>query len=133
MKKLKVYILSRNESLYSTKRLVEEATAKGWEVRVIDYLACSIEIIKGELKINYHGEELPLPDAIIPRIGASRTFYGTAMVRHLEIMGAFSVAGNLAIARSRDKLRSLQILSKHSVDMPRTVFASNKSLSLIHI
>lgn len=127
MKKLKIYILSRNESLYSTQRLVEEATAKGWDVRVIDYLACSIEIIKGELKINYRGEELPVPYAIIPRIGASRTFYGTAMVRHLEIMGAFSVAGNLAIARSRDKLRSLQILSKHSVDMPRTVFASNKS------
>ena len=122
---MKVYVLSRNESLYSTKRLIEAGVAKGWEVRVIDYLKCSIEIMKGELKVNYKGEELPVPDAIIPRIGASRTFYGTAMVRHFEMMGAFSTSGNLAIKRSRDKLRSLQVLSKFDVDMPRTVFSSN--------
>jgi ribosomal protein S6--L-glutamate ligase len=79
--------------------------------------------MKGELKINYLGKELPTPDAIIPRIGASRTFYGTAMVRHFEMMDVFSVSGNLAIARSRDKLRSLQVLSKFGVDMPKTVFA----------
>ncbi len=124
---MRVYILSRNENLYSTKRLVEAGEQKGWEIRVIDYLKCSIEIMKGELKINYKGEELPIPDAIIPRIGASRTFYGTAMVRHFEMMDVFSVTGSLAIKRSRDKLRSLQILSKHDVDMPKTVFASNKS------
>ena len=88
---------------------------------------CTIEIIKDELAVIYKGELLPVPDAIIPRIGASRTFFGTAMVRHFEIMGAFSVAGNLAIARSRDKLRSLQVLSKQGVDMPKTVFASNKA------
>ncbi len=122
-----VYILSRNSKLYSTKRLVEAGEAKGWHVRVIDYLMCSIEIMKGELTIIYKGEILPAPDAIIPRIGASRTFYGTAMVRHFEMMNSFSVAGNLAIARSRDKLRSLQILSKAGVDMPKTVFASNKA------
>lgn len=124
---MRVYVLSRNKELYSTKRLVEAAEEKGWEVRVIDYLKCSIEIAKGELKINYLGEKLPAPDAIIPRIGASRTFYGTAMVRHFEMMDVFSTSGNLAIARSRDKLRSLQILSKYGVDMPKTVFASNKS------
>ncbi len=124
---MRVYILSRNESLYSTKRLVEAAEQKGWEVKVIDYLKCSIEIMKGELKINYKGEMLPVPDAIIPRIGASRTFYGTAMVRHFEMMDVFATSGSLAIARSRDKLRSLQILSKHGVDMPKTIFASNKS------
>jgi len=124
---LRVYVLSRDKSLYSTKRLVEEAEAKGWEVRVIDYLKCTIEIMKGELVINYLGQVLPTPDAIIPRIGASRTFYGTAMVRHFEMMEVFSTSGNLAIARSRDKLRSLQVLSKNSVDMPKTVFASNKS------
>ncbi len=124
---MRVYILSRNKELYSTRRLVEAGVAKGWEVRVIDYLKCSIEISKGHLMINYLGKELPAPDAIIPRIGASRTFYGTAMVRHFEMMESFSVAGNLAIARSRDKLRSLQILSKNGVDMPKTVFASNKS------
>ncbi len=124
---MKVYILSRNESLYSTKRLVEAGEAKGWDIRVLDYLKFSVEIMKNELKIHYNGEALPVPDAIIPRIGASRTFYGTAMVRHLEVMDAFSTAGSLAISRSRDKLRSLQILSKYGVDMPRTVFASNKS------
>ncbi len=124
---MRVYILSRNAKLYSTKRLVEAAEAKGWEVKVIDYLKCSIEIMKGELKVNYQGKELPTPDAIIPRIGASRTFYGTAMVRHFEMMDVFSTSGNLAIKRSRDKLRSLQVLSKFDVDMPKTVFASNKS------
>lgn len=122
-----IYILSRNTNLYSTKRLVEAAEQKGWQVEVIDYLKCTIEIMKGELLINYLGKVLPTPDAIIPRIGASRTFYGTAMVRHFEMMDVFSTSGNLAIARSRDKLRSLQVLSKNSVDMPKTIFASNKS------
>ncbi len=122
-----LYILSRNPELYSTKRLLEAGVAKGWNVRVIDYLMCSVEIMKGELAVVYDGEFLPVPDAIIPRIGASRTFFGTAMVRHFEIMGAFSIAGNLAIARSRDKLRSMQVLSRQGVDMPRTVFASNKA------
>lgn len=124
---MKVYVLSRNENLYSTRRLIEAGVAKGWDILVIDYLKCSIEIMKGELKVNYKGKELPVPDAIIPRIGASRTFYGAAMVRHFEMMGAFSTTGNLALTRSRDKLRSLQVLSKYDVDMPRTVFASNKS------
>ncbi|PLY08476.1 MAG: 30S ribosomal protein S6--L-glutamate ligase [Arcobacter sp.] len=122
-----VYILSRNKNLYSTARLVEAAKEKNWDVQVIDYLKCTIEIMKGELVINYLGKVLPTPDAIIPRIGASRTFYGTAMVRHFEMMDVFSTSGNLAIARSRDKLRSLQVLSKNDVDMPKTVFASNKS------
>lgn len=124
-----IYILSQDETLYSTKRLVEAAKMRSWDVRVIDFLKCSIEIMKGDLKINYLGEQLPIPDAIIPRIGASRTFYGTAMVRHFEMMDVFCVSGSLAIKRSRDKLRSLQILSKHGIDMPKTVFASNKSNS----
>ncbi|RXJ81802.1 30S ribosomal protein S6--L-glutamate ligase [Arcobacter sp. F2176] len=124
---MRVYILSRNKELYSTRRLVEAAQAKNWEVKVIDYLKCTIEIMKGELIINYLGKVLPTPDAIIPRIGASRTFYGAAMVRHFEMMDVFSTSGNLAITRSRDKLRSLQVLSKNDVDMPKTVFASNKS------
>lgn len=124
---MRVYILSRSERLYSTKRLVEAGEAKGWNVRVIDYLKCAIEIMKGELQINYLGEKLPVPDAIIPRIGASRTFYGTAMVRHFEMMEVFTVTGSLAIQRSRDKLRSLQIFSRHDIDMPKTIFASNKS------
>ncbi|MBF7070765.1 30S ribosomal protein S6--L-glutamate ligase [Aliarcobacter butzleri] len=124
---MRIYILSRNENLYSTKRLVQEATAKGWEVKVIDYLKCTIEIMKGELLVNYEGKLLPIPDAIIPRIGASKTFYGAAMVRHFEMQDVFSTTGNLALTRSRDKLRSLQVLSRNDVDLPRTVFASNKS------
>ncbi len=124
---MKVYILSRNAKLYSTRRLVEAGKARGWEMRVIDYLKCSIEIMKGELQINYMGERLDVPDAIIPRIGASRTFYGTAMVRHFEMMDVFTVTGSLAIKRSRDKLRSLQIFSRKDIDMPKTIFASNKS------
>jgi ribosomal protein S6--L-glutamate ligase len=124
---MKIYVLSRNKELYSTRRLVEEATKKGWDVKVIDYLKCTIEIMKGELVVNYQGKVLPIPDAIIPRIGASRTFYGAAMVRHFEMLDVFSTTGNLALTRSRDKLRSLQVLSKNDVDMPRTVFASNKS------
>ena len=122
-----VYILSRNENLYSTKRLVEAGIQRGWKIEVIDFLKCSIEIMKGELYINYKGKSLAKPDAIIPRIGASRTFYGTAIVRHFEVMDVFSTSGSLAINRSRDKLRSLQVLSKRGVDMPKTVFASNKS------
>ncbi|MBN2896191.1 MAG: 30S ribosomal protein S6--L-glutamate ligase [Campylobacterales bacterium] len=124
---MKLYILSGNEKLYSTRRLLEAAKERGWKVRVLDYLKCSIEIMKGDLKINYEGEQLKSPDAVIPRIGASRTFYGTAIVRHFEMMNAFTTAGSLAISRSRDKLRSLQILSKHGVDMPKTVYASNRS------
>ncbi|EQB39353.1 ribosomal protein S6 modification protein [Sulfurimonas hongkongensis] len=124
---MRVYILSRNRNLYSTQRLVEAAELKGWEVRVIDYLKCSIEIMKGQLNINYLGSQLPVPDAIIPRIGASRTFYGAAMIRHFEMMDVFTTSGSLAVTRSRDKLRSLQILSKQGVDMPKTIFASNKS------
>ncbi len=124
---MRVYILSRNKNLYSTDRLVQAAQQRGWEVRVIDYLKCTIEIMKGELIVNYLGKVLPTPDAIIPRIGASRTFYGAAMVRHFEMMEVFSTSGNLAITRSRDKLRSLQVLSRYGVDMPKTVFASNKS------
>ncbi len=124
---MKIYILSRNESLYSTQSLVAAAKKRGWDVRVIDYMECTMEIMKNELKIIYHGEELEAPDAIIPRIGASRTFFGTAIVRHFEMMNVFSTAGSLAIKRSRDKLRSLQILSNRGIDMPKTVFASNKS------
>ncbi len=122
-----IYILSRNENLYSTRRLVEAGTARGWTMEVIDYLQLSIEIMKNELRINYRGKSLRVPDAIIPRIGTSRTNFGTAIVRHFEMMNVFTVAGSLAIRRSRDKLRALQILSRHGVDMPRTVFASNNA------
>ena len=121
-----IYILSRNRNLYSTKRLVEEVEAMGWECRVLDYLKCTLDIVKGKRVINYNGKTLDRPDAIIPRIGASRTFFGNAVIRQFESMGVFSTTSSLSLSRSRDKLRSIQILSRN-VDIPKTVFASNKS------
>lgn len=121
-----IYILSRNKNLYSTKRLVEEVEAMGWECRVLDYLKCTLDIVKGKRVINYNGKTLDKPDAIIPRIGASRTFFGNAVIRQFESMGVFSTTSSLSLSRSRDKLRSIQILSRN-VDIPKTVFASNKS------
>ncbi len=121
-----IYILSRNRNLYSTKRLVEEVEAMGWECRVLDYLKCTLDIVKGRRVINYNGKTLDRPDAIIPRIGASRTFFGNAVIRQFESMGVFSTTSSLSLSRSRDKLRSIQILSRN-VDIPKTVFASNKS------
>lgn len=124
---MKLAILSRNDTLYSTKRLYEEALARGWDACVYDYLKFTVEIMKDELFINYNGKKIIKPDAIIPRIGASRTFFGAAMVRHFEMLDVFCANGSLAISRSRDKLRALQILSKRGVDMPKTIFASNQS------
>jgi len=124
---MRLAILSRNEALYSTRRLMEESRAKGWETHVYDYLKFTVEIMKDELFINHEGSKIPKPDAIIPRIGASRTFFGAAMVRHFEMLDTFCANGSLAISRSRDKLRALQILSKRGIDMPKTVFASNQS------
>ncbi|NLC28229.1 MAG: 30S ribosomal protein S6--L-glutamate ligase [Campylobacteraceae bacterium] len=124
---MKLAILSRNENLYSTRRLVEESKARGWDTNVYDYLKFTVEIMKDELLINYNGKKIAKPDAVIPRIGASRTFFGTAMVRHFEMWESFCANGSLSISRSRDKLRALQILSKRGIDMPKTVFASNQS------
>lgn len=124
---MKLGILSRNEMLYSTSRLVEEAKNKGWEVKVYDFLKFSVEIMKDELVMHYDGKKMPQLDAVIPRIGASRTFFGTAMVRHFQAMDIYCINGSLAISRSRDKLRALQILSKRGVDMPKTIFAANQS------
>ena len=120
-----VYILSRNKELYSTKNWWR-STKQGLGSKNYWLFKCTIEIMKNELVVNYEGEILKVPDAIIPRIGASKTF-GAAMVRHFEMQNVFSTTGNLALTRSRDKLRSLQVLSKNGVDLPRTVFASNKS------
>ena len=123
-----VYVLSRNKKLYSTRRLVEEIENNGWECKVIDYLKCTMTIVKGKRVINYDGEILKKPDAIIPRIGASRTYYGNIVIRQFETMGVFSTTSSLGLSKSRDKLRCVQHLSKN-VDIPKTVFASNKSCS----
>ena len=121
---MKIAILSRNQNLYSTKRLKEAGEARGHEVDIIDTLHCYMDITKSRPTVRYHGEELPYYDALIPRIGASITFYGTAVVRQFEVMGTFAVNESVSISRSRDKLRSLQLLSRKDVGLPRTGFAS---------
>lgn len=119
---MKIAILSRNELLYSTRRLVEAAQARGHEVEVVDYLRCYMNITS-DPTIHYQGQILPQYDAIIPRIGAKRTFYGTAMVRQFETCGIYSVNSSIAINRSRDKLRTQQLLSRRGIAMPATGFA----------
>lgn len=120
---MKIAILSRKNSLYSTKRLVEAAKARGHEADTIDTLRCYMNITSVRPSIHYKGEELKTYDAVIPRIGASVTFYGAAVVRQLEMMGVFCVNDSVAITRSRDKLRSLQVLSKKGIGLPVTGFA----------
>lgn len=121
---MKIVILSRNQKLYSTKRLVEAATSKGHEALVVDHLKCTIEIERKMPKIYYNGTYLDDIDAVIPRIGASVTFYGTAVVRQFEMMNVFTAIESQALVRSRDKLRSLQVLSRAGVGLPRTVFTN---------
>jgi len=121
---MKIVVLSRNEKLYSTRRLMEAIEARGHEGRIIDHLKCDIVMEEKGPSMFYKGEELKNIDAVIPRIGASVTFYGTAVVRQFEMMKVFSVLDSLAITRSRDKLRSLQILSRSGVRMPKTAFTN---------
>lgn len=121
---MKIAILSRNENLYSTRRLKEAGEAMGHQVDVIDTLHCYMDITSSRPTVRYHGSELPKYDAVIPRIGASVTFYGTAVVRQFEMMGTFSINESVAISRSRDKLRSLQLLSRKGIGLPRTGFAN---------
>lgn len=121
---MKVAILSRNSKLYSTRRLKEAGEALGHEVDVIDTLHCYMDITSSRSSVRYHGKELPMYDAIIPRIGSSVTFYGTAVARQFEMMGTFNINESVAISRSRDKLRSLQLLSRKGIGLPRTGFAN---------
>lgn len=121
---MKIAVLSRNEQLYSTRRLVEAIRERGHEGVVIDHLKCDIIMDNKGPSIVYKGEMLLDIDAVIPRIGASVTFYGTAVVRQFEMMNVFSAVDSLAITRSRDKLRSLQILSRSGVQMPKTAFTN---------
>ncbi len=120
---MKIAILSRNKNLYSTRRLVEACEQRGHEVRVIDTLRCYMNINSEKPEIHYRGDNLEGFDAVIPRIGASITFYGTAVLRQFEMMGVFPANESVAITRSRDKLRSLQLLSRRGVGMPITGFA----------
>lgn len=124
---MKIGILSRKEGLYSTRRLKEAAIARGHEVEVIDTLRCYMNISSKNPEVHYGGRVLDDFDAVIPRIGSKITFYGTAVVRQFEMMGVFSLNESVAISRSRDKLRSLQLLSRKGVGMPQTGFASSPS------
>jgi ribosomal protein S6--L-glutamate ligase len=120
---VKIAILSRNRKLYSTRRLVEAAEAAGHEVQVLDVLRCYMNIASMRPSIHYKGESLTGFDAVIPRIGASVTFYGTAVLRQFEMMGVYPLNESVAVTRSRDKLRSLQLLSRKGIGLPVTCFA----------
>ena len=119
---MKLAILSRNSGLYSTQRLREAALLRGHEVAIVDYLRCYMEISARKPKILFRGEEVR-PDAVVPRIGATYTFYGAAVVLQFEMAGVFTLNDSQAISRSRDKLRSLQLLSRAGVGLPTTSFA----------
>ncbi len=120
---MKIAILSRNPKLYSTRRMVEAGTERGHDMHVIDPLRCYMTIASQRPTIHYKGEELLGVDAIIPRIGASITFYGTAVARQFEMMGVYNVNESVAISRSRDKLRSMQLLARKGIGLPVTGFA----------
>ena len=120
---MKIAILSRNSKLYSTRRLVEAAEARGHEVDVLDVLRCYMNITSMKPEVHYKGENLTGYDAVIPRIGASVTFYGTAVLRQFEMMNVYPLNESVAISRSRDKLRALQLLSRRGIGLPVTGFA----------
>ena len=119
---MKIAILSRNASLYSTSRLVDAARSRGHSVRVLDPLRCYMRISSNGFDMHYKGRPLSGFDAVIPRIGSSITFYGTAVLRQFEMMGVYTPNSSDAVLRSRDKLRSLQLLARQGIDLPMTVF-----------
>ena len=118
-----IAILSRNASLYSTRRLVEAAEERGHEVQVLDTLQCTIHLGASGPEVHLHGKKVEGIDAVIPRIGASVTFYGLAVVRQFEAMGVYCLNGSVGITRSRDKLRAHQLLAKAGIGLPVTAFA----------
>ena len=122
---MRIAILSRNAKLYSTRRLVEAVEQRGHDVVVLDHLKCYMDIASHNPAVHYRGAELDYFDAVIPRIGASVTFYGSAVVRQFEMMGTYCLNESVAITRSRDKLRSLQILARAGIGLPVTAFANS--------
>ena len=121
---MKIIVLSRNPNLYSTKRLIEAGEKRKHEMIVVDHTKCDLIIEKKKPQIYYKGKPLTDVDAVIPRIGASVTFYGTAVVRQFEMMKVFTATESQALVRSRDKLRSLQILSRAGLGLPKTAFTN---------
>lgn len=124
---MRITILSNGPGNYSTKRLKEVALSRGHEVKVVKYRECYASIEQNNPTVSYHGEDLARFDAIIPRIASYMTKYGTAIVRQLEMQGVYSLSSSIAINRSRDKLRSLQLLAKVGVGIPKTVFSRNSA------
>jgi len=124
---MKIALLCRNAELYSHKRLIEAAQERGHRIDVINHLRCYIDIASGDPEIHYKGESLKGYDAVIPRIGASVTFFGTAVLRQFEMMGVYPVNESVGISRSRDKLRSMQLLAREGIGLPVTVFAHRTS------
>ncbi len=122
---MQILLLSRNPKLYSSRRLLEAAKERGHEARAVDYLRCYMSITSSKPDVIYQGKSLAEVDAVIPRIGASQTFYGTAAVRQFEMAKVYSLNESQAITRSRDKLRSLQILSRRGIGLPITGFANS--------
>ncbi len=121
---MRIAILSRNKNLYSTRRLIEAAKEHGHEPVVVDFLRCYMNIASHNPTIHYHGKELQGIQAVIPRIGASVSFYGAAVVRQFEMMGIYTLNKSLGITRARDKLHSLQLLSSKGIGLPITGFAN---------
>ena len=122
---MKIVVLSRKRDLYSTRRLVEAAQQRGHEIDVVDHIKCYMDIASHRPSVHYKGNQLPAYDAVIPRIGASVTAYGTAVLRQFEMMGTYALNESVAITRSRDKLRSLQILARAGIGLPLTGFANS--------
>ena len=122
-------MLARNAELYSHRRLVEAAQARGHEINVVDTLRCYMNITSHRPELRYGGEKIEGYDAVIPRIGASVTFYGTAVLRQLEMMGVYPLNESVAIGRSRDKLRSMQLLARDGIGLPVTAFAHDTKMT----
>lgn len=121
---MRIALLSRNPKIYSTQRLVEAAEQRNHEIRILDVLRCYMNITSHRPSIHYKGEKIDGFDAVIPRIGASVTFYGTAVLRQFEMMGVYPLNESVAVSRSRDKLRALQLLSRKGIGLPITGFAN---------
>ena len=121
---MKIAVLSTNPNLYSTRRLVEAGMDRGHEMPIYNHKRCYMNIVSSNPSIHYNGENIEGVDAIIPRIGASVSFYGSAVVRQFEVMGVYSVNESVAITRSRDKLRASQLLARKGIGLPKTGFAN---------
>ena len=131
---MKLGMLARNPNLYSHKRIVAAARARGHEIEIIDTLRCYMNIAAHRPEVRYKGRSLEGYDAVIPRIGASVTFYGLAVLRQFEMMGVYPLNESVAIGRSRDKLRSLQLLARDGVGLPVTAFAhDSKQIGRAHV